>query len=92
VASGDAELLAAAFHDRLHEPFRLQDAPALEELQRAPAAGQRGVTLSGSGPSVVVWAEKQGSDPLTVVTELERRFPGARILPLAVAGRGAHVA
>ena len=88
-ASGDAKLLAAAFHDRLHEPFRLEDAPLLAELQRDPVAGQVAVTLSGSGPSVVVWSEK-GSDPSTVVSELQRRFPDAQVLALRIADQGAH--
>ncbi len=89
-ASGDAKLLAAAFHDRLHEPYRLEDAPLLDELQRNPVAGQVGVTLSGSGPSVVVWAEKHESTLSTVGTELERRFPDAQVLPLRIADKGAH--
>ena len=89
IASGDATLLAAAFHDRLHEPFRLPDAPVLAELQRDPVAGQVGVTLSGSGPSVVVWVDK--ARPLAgTVDALERRFPDARVLPLAIAEKGAH--
>jgi homoserine kinase len=90
VAAGDAKLLADAFHDRLHEPYRAPDAPLLQELRVDPIPGQAGVTLSGSGPSVVVWAEKQGSDPLMVVTELQRRYPDARVLPLAIATEGAH--
>jgi homoserine kinase len=92
-AAGDAKLLADAFHDRLHEPYRLGDAPILEELRRDPVPGQVGVTLSGSGPSVVVWAEKagveKGSDPLTVATELRRRFPEAAVMPLRIATHGA---
>jgi len=92
-AAGDAKLLADAFHDRLHEPFRLGDAPILAELRRDPVPGQLGVTLSGSGPSVVVWAEKaavdKGSDPLTVATELRRRFPDAAVMPLRIATHGA---
>jgi homoserine kinase len=90
IASGDADLLAAAFHDHLHEPFRAPDAPLLQELRDDPVPGQVGVTLSGSGPSVVVWAEKQGPDPLTVVTELQQRYPDARVLPLRIAEQGAH--
>lgn len=86
VAAGDATLLAAAFHDRLHEPYRAPDAPLLQELRVDPVGGQVGVTLSGSGPSVVVWVEK-GSDP---VTELQRRYPDARVLPLRIAEQGAH--
>ncbi len=49
IAAGDAELLRAAFRDRLHEPYR--SSPLLERLRaRYP------VTLSGSGPTVIVWA------------------------------------
>jgi len=89
VASGNAQLLADAFHDRLHEPFRAPDAPLLQELRVDPVPGQAGVTLSGSGPSVVVWVSKvvTGSDP---VTELQRRYPDARVLPLRIADEGAH--
>jgi homoserine kinase len=87
IASGDAELLAAAFQDRLHEPFRIADVPALQELRARPAAGSAGTTLSGSGPSVVVWAPASAADAVAV--ELEQRFPGARILPLGVAAHGA---
>jgi len=89
IAAGDATLLAAAFHDRLHEPFRLEDAPLLAELRDNPVAGQAGVTLSGSGPSVVVWLEKTWPVPGTV-TELEQRFPDAQVLPLRIADQGAH--
>jgi homoserine kinase len=89
IASGDADLLAAAFHDRLHEPFRLPDAPVLAELQHRPVEGQAGVTLSGSGPSVVVWLERTRPVPGTV-TELEQRFPSARVLALNIAAKGAH--
>src|SRR5262249_18131682 len=89
IASGDADLLAAAFHDRLHEPFRLPDAPVLAELQDRPVEGQAGVTLSGSGPSVVVWLKQTCPVP-GVVTELQERFPDARVLPLKIAAKGAH--
>jgi homoserine kinase len=89
VASGDAKLLADAFHDRLHEPYRAPDAPLLRELQDEPVAGQAGLTLSGSGPSVVVWLERTWPVPGTV-TELQRRYPDARVLPLQIAAEGAR--
>jgi homoserine kinase len=88
IASGDPELLAAAFHDRLHEPYRLDEAPLLRELRERPEPGMRAVTLSGSGPSVVVWVDK-GSDA-DLGAGLKRRFSDAQVLPLAIAGRGAH--
>ena len=88
IAAGDANLLCAAFHDRLHEPFRVADAPLLGELRDRPVAGQRGITLSGSGPSVVVWADKDKVG--FAVTGLEERALGAAVLPLAIASRGTH--
>jgi len=88
IASGDPDLLVAAFHDRLHEPYRLDDAPLLRELRDRPVPLMRAVTLSGSGPSVVVWVDK-GSDP-EVTGLLRRRLPETQVLPLAIADRGAH--
>jgi homoserine kinase len=88
IASGDAELLADAFHDRLHEPYRLQDAPLLEMLRDDPVAGQQGVTLSGSGPTVVVWADKANAE--SVARQLDERFHDAQVLPLEIAQQGAH--
>jgi homoserine kinase len=89
VASGDAALLAASFHDLLHEPYRAVDAPLLEELRELPVVAQAGVTLSGSGPSVVVWVEK--GKAAGAAAELESRYPDAHVLPLAVAEQGAAV-
>jgi homoserine kinase len=88
VASGDAALLASAFHDLLHEPYRAADAPLLEELRASPVTGYAGVTLSGSGPSVVVWVEKDKVSQ--AAAELEARLPDARILPLEIANHGAQ--
>jgi homoserine kinase len=88
LASGDADLLASAFHDRLHEPHRTADAPLLEELRSRPPIGAAGVTLSGSGPSVVVWAQRETAP--AALAELEDRHPRARVLRLAIAARGAH--
>jgi homoserine kinase len=87
IAAGDAALLAAAFHDLLHEPYRGEDAPLLEELRAHPVPGTLGVTLSGSGPSVVVWAAKD--DAVSVAAALEERLPEARVLALRIAEHGA---
>jgi homoserine kinase len=86
IASGDPELLLAAFHDRLHEPYRAADAPLLAEL-----GADLPVTLSGSGPSVVVWAAEDRADALA--GELRRRLsPDTTVLPLRVAQEGARLA
>jgi homoserine kinase len=87
LAGGDGDLLAASFHDSLHEPYRGGDAPLLSELRDDPPAGSVGVTLSGAGPSVVVWARKEDRD--ACVADLRRRLPDAQVLPLDVASTGA---
>ena len=89
VAAGDAGLLGAAFSDRLHEQYRLDDAPLLRTLRERPPADAAGVTLSGSGPSVVVWAEPDRA--AAVALELESSLPaGTTVLTLRVASRGAR--
>ena len=77
-----------AFDDRLHEPYRLESAPLLARLREQPPARAAGVTLSGSGPSVVVWAAEEAV--ADVVAELARVLPPeTTVLPLRVAQTGA---
>jgi homoserine kinase len=86
IASGDARLFTAAADDRLHEPHRAAAAPHLAELRADLPAGALGATLSGSGPTVIVWAERDISD------ELRARYPQHEVLPLRVARNGAGLA
>lgn len=81
--TGDPALFAAGLDDRLHEPYR--PSPVLEGVRDDPPPGARGATLSGSGPTVIVWAE----DAQTCAAALSARFPDDEILALGVAGRGA---
>lgn len=82
VASGDADLFAEALTDTLHEPYR--PSAALEAIRAHLPADARGATLSGSGPTVIVWAASADA----CVRELRTRFPDHDVLPLAVAARG----
>jgi homoserine kinase len=90
LASGSQDLFAAALHDRLHEPYRAPTAPWLDEIRARLPVGALGATLSGSGPSVVVWAVPEQAAECGA--ELEERFPRAAILQLAVAADGAATA
>lgn len=89
IAAGDAGLLRNALaDDRLHEPYRAPLAPLLWELRRALPEGAAGVTLSGSGPSVVVWAERERTDD--VARELRQLVAeDTQVLPLRIATEGA---
>lgn len=88
LACGSAELLAAAFADLLHEPYRAASAPLLEAVRSRLPQGAVGVTLSGSGPSVIVWTRPEATE--ACAAELRGRFPEARVIPLAVSPTGAH--
>lgn len=83
VVLGDAELFAHALDDRLHEPHR--PSAVLDSVREVLPAGAGGATLSGSGPTVIVWA----ADPAACQAELHVRFPDHDVLALGVAQRGA---
>jgi homoserine kinase len=82
--SATAEWFAAALDDRVHEPYRAS--ALLRELRSDLPAGALGATLSGSGPTVIVWAE----DVVRCAGVLAERYPEHRVLPLAVSPKGAH--
>jgi len=82
-AAHDAELFAAGLDDRLHEPYR--PSAVLEAVRADPPRGARGATLSGSGPTVIVWAEEAAP----CAADLAGRFPKHDVRVLAVSPRGA---
>lgn len=87
LASGSPTLFAAAAEgDRLHERYRAANAPLLAELRQRPPGGALASTLSGSGPTVIVWAAPDAATECAA--ELAERFPAAEILPLAVSAAG----
>jgi homoserine kinase len=86
-ATGSADLFAAAAHDRLHEPYRAATAPHFDGLRDDPPGGTVAVTLSGSGPTVIVWARPE--DVESCANELAERFDDATILPLTTTPSGA---
>jgi homoserine kinase len=83
IASHDPPLFAASHDDRLHEPYRASTAPLLAELRADLPDGASGVTLSGSGPTVIVWAERDISE------EVRARYPEHDVRALRVARDGA---
>jgi homoserine kinase len=90
LASGSPELFARALDDRLHEPYRGANAPLLAEVRDDLPASALGATLSGSGPTVIVWA--RAGEATACAGTLADRFPDARILPLRVTSTGASAA
>jgi homoserine kinase len=89
LTGGRSDLIGDALDDRLHEPYRAPLVPLLAEVRaRIADLPALGATLSGAGPTVLVWCEP-GLAPTVArgLQELER----ARAEPLAVAPAGVEV-
>ena len=84
LASGSEELFAAALDDRLHEPYR---STLLTDVRRALPDGALGATLSGSGPTVIVWARRSAAHDCA--RALEQRFGAEQVVSFAVSRLGA---
>lgn len=87
LASGSAELLAAAFADRLHEPYRGPLSPVWKPLRERLPEGAAGLTISGSGPTVIVWAYP--GTAAECAAELRSRFETSHVFQITIASHGA---
>jgi homoserine kinase len=58
LAAGATWAFPATLEDRLHQPYRAPLVPGLDEIVRLRAPGLLGCTLSGAGPSILVFFER----------------------------------
>ena len=71
----DLDLLASGLVDRIHQPRRRELYPrSMELVEAATGLGALGATISGAGPTVLVWTTWQ--DAGKVSAELEARCAG----------------
>ncbi len=89
LTAGRTDLIADALDDRLHEPYRAALVPLLAEVRgRIADLPALGATLSGAGPTVLVWCEPGLSAAVASgLGGLQRAAP----MQLAVAADGARV-
>jgi len=89
LASGDLELVARGLRDRLHQPYRAHLYPrSAELLERAVSFGALGATISGAGPTVLVWCER-GTGEAVAAALTEQAGDWARVLAVAFSRDGA---
>jgi homoserine kinase len=91
LARGDWDLVARGLHDRLHQPRRAHLFPRSYELAlRARELGALGATISGAGPTVLVWCfyEQTGAVVDALRGELE---DWADLLRVPFEPQGAYV-
>jgi homoserine kinase len=69
----DLDLIAAGLADKLHQDYRAELFPrSIEIVHEARGFGALGATISGAGPTVLVWTTVE--DAGQVATELKRRY------------------
>ena len=91
-ASGKLDLLRDAMHDRIHQPYRANFVPGLEEMIRLEQPGLLGVALSGAGPSVIAFVDRPGHPVGAAMQDIFRRGGiGSVALDLEVASQGVIV-
>jgi len=91
LARGEWDLVARGLHDRLHQPRRASLYPrSLALAERAPALGALGATISGAGPTVLVWTHYEQTGG--VARALGRETEGwAKVMRVPFEPQGAEV-
>ncbi len=67
LATGDTSVFPAALDDKLHQPYRAQLMPGLNEILRLRRPGLLGCALSGAGPAVLVFHERGAGEVCELV-------------------------
>ncbi len=88
---GDWDLVARGLADRLHQPRREHLYPrSMALVRRAPELGAIGATISGAGPTVLVWCAFEATG--AVIERLTAECAGwAEVRHVAFAPHGADV-
>jgi len=91
LARGDWDLVGRGLSDRLHQPHRAHLYPRSAELVHdARALGALGATISGAGPTVLVWSHYEQT--AAVAERLRERADGwADVLRVPFESQGADV-
>jgi homoserine kinase len=90
LANGELEALPRALDDRLHQPDRAGLTPMFCRIQEElPGLGAFGCTLSGAGPSTLLWVRAEQAD--AIAARVGALLPDARVLALAPEPRGTLV-
>jgi len=94
---GDFDLLAEAMTDVLHQPYRIPLIPGAEAAMNAMKAEGAAVALSGAGPSLIAFSDKESNVPQgdAIGYAAKRAFQAAglptRVFQLGLSDRGAEI-
>jgi homoserine kinase len=88
LARGDLDLVARGLDDRLHQPRRAPLYPrSMDLVARARKLGALGATISGAGPTVLVWVRSESASAVAErVRSVAEGWARVRAVPFAAAG------
>jgi homoserine kinase len=88
---GDWDLISAGLKDSLHQPYRARLYPrSAQLLDRVRQLGALGATISGAGPTVLVWSHYEQTGGLVEALGRETR-EWARVMRAPFESQGADV-
>jgi homoserine kinase len=91
LVNADFELVSRGLRDRLHQPYRAHLYPRSAELvEKATEFGALGATISGAGPTVLVWCTKDASGAVRGRI-WEEAHEWAQVLTVDFEARGARI-
>lgn len=89
---GAISAFPTALEDRLHQPYRAKLVPGLEEALKLRAPGLLGCTLSGAGPSILVFYERGYEQVCDLVRQIFAiHGHSAEILPAQISREGFRI-
>ena len=89
---GAISAFPTALEDRLHQPYRSKLVPGLEEVLKLRAPGLLGCTLSGAGPSILVFYERGHEQVCDLVRQIfASHGRPAEILPAQISREGYRI-
>src|SRR3954465_14069411 len=88
IQRSDLTLISRGLADRLHQPHRAHLYPrSMEIVQEAPRMGAIGATISGAGPTVLIWAFWQSTgDVMKKLSERVGDWAEVRRVPFSPIG------
>jgi homoserine kinase len=94
VASSNTEALRVAIQDRWHQPYRAALVPGLADLLALECPGLYGAALSGAGPSLIAFVDRDNPEPARQALEgiYQRLGIAGAVRLLKVAASGVVVA
>jgi homoserine kinase len=74
LSSGSTSAFPLALEDRMHQPYRCALIPGLPDIVDLRAPGLLGCALSGAGPSILVFHERDREEGCELVRDVFRRY------------------